>query len=148
MAPLLDDPALHTHTGGRPLLPHELEERYERQAKGRPEDGSARWFNWIVRERETGRAAGYVQASVDAGTGVADVAWVMGTGFQGRGYAREAAAAMVGWLCNEGVTAVTAHIHPDNERSKNVASAIGLSPTPTIRAGEVMWRGRCQGATP
>jgi hypothetical protein len=37
-----------------------------------------------------------------------------GARFQQRGYAREAAKAVVSWLRSTGVTAVTAHIHPDN----------------------------------
>jgi RimJ/RimL family protein N-acetyltransferase len=46
---------------------------------------------------------------------------------------------MIDWLSTGGVTAVTAHIHPGNKPSQAVARAIGLSPTSTIRDGEVVW---------
>ena len=73
-------------------------------------------------------------------SGVADVAWVIGSPFQGNGYAREAASTMVAWLRGEGVSAVTAHIHPDNAASQRIAAAIGLVATSVIVAGEVIWR--------
>jgi RimJ/RimL family protein N-acetyltransferase len=43
-------------------------------------------------------------------SGTADVAWVVGSRFQGRRYAREAASAMVSWLRGQDVAAITAHI--------------------------------------
>jgi len=140
MVVVLDDLDLHRYVGGQPLLREELQKRYEHQARGRSDDGSEWWFNWIIRERISGDAIGYVQATVEVASGVADVAWVVGSRFQGRGYAREAASAMLSWLCGKGVTAVTAHIHPDNRASEIVARAIGLGPTSTIADGEVMWK--------
>jgi RimJ/RimL family protein N-acetyltransferase len=137
MVAVLDDPELHRWTGGEPLGLEQLQQRYRAQARGRSADGSQRWLNWILRERATGRAAGYVQATVEGGS--ADVAWVVGREFQERGYAREAAAAMVAWLREDGVGAVSAHIHPDNVASQRVASAIGLAPTTALRDGEVRW---------
>src|SRR5262245_4995297 len=98
MAAVLDDEELHRHVGGRPQSVDELRERYERQARGRSPDGSQRWFNWIIRERASGDPVGYVQATIDLASGVADVAWVVGTRHQGHGFAREAAAAMLSWL--------------------------------------------------
>jgi RimJ/RimL family protein N-acetyltransferase len=140
MVVVLDDPELHRHVGGQPLLLEELRKRYEHRARGRSDDGSERWFNWIIRDRTSGDALGYVQATVEAASGIADVAWVVGSRFQGRGYAREAASAMVSWLCGNGVTAVSAHLHPGTRASEKVARAIGLGPTPTIAAGEVIWK--------
>jgi RimJ/RimL family protein N-acetyltransferase len=138
MAPLLADPALYVYTGGDPPSEAELGERYERQARGRPADGRELWLNWIVRERTDGLAVGYVQATVEPDGGVAEVAWVVATAFQGRGYAREAAGAMVGWLRVRGAGA-TAYVHPDHTASQWVARAVGLEPTAVIRDGEVRW---------
>jgi RimJ/RimL family protein N-acetyltransferase len=137
MVGVLSDPALYSHTGGSPASLEELRERYERQVLGRSADGSQRWLNWILRERATGRAAGYVQATVEGGS--ADVAWVVGREFQGRGFAREGAAAMVAWLRGDGVETITAHIHADNVASQRVARAIGLVPTDEHGDGEVCW---------
>jgi RimJ/RimL family protein N-acetyltransferase len=138
MAPLLADPALYRFTGGEPPSAPELAERYARQARGRSADGRHLWLNWIVREREDGVAAGYVQATVDAESGAAEVAWVLGTAFQGHGYAREAAGAMVAWLRERGA-AVSAYVHPDHGASQAVARAVGLEPTAIVRDGEVRW---------
>jgi RimJ/RimL family protein N-acetyltransferase len=68
------------------------------------------------------------------------VAWVIGTPWQGRGYAGEAAQAVVGWLEDEGVGSVTAHIEAGHAASARVAVAAGLSPTDEIEDGEVVWR--------
>lgn len=144
MAPLLDDPALHVFTGGRPDTPDELRERYARQAAGRSPDGSARWCNWIVRRRDTGAAVGVMQATViedDDHGSVAEVAWVVASAQQRQGYAREATAAMVAWLRAHGVGLVIAHVHPEHRASMAVARAVGLRPTELTVEGEVRWQG-------
>jgi RimJ/RimL family protein N-acetyltransferase len=69
----------------------------------------------------------------------AEVAWVVGTAWQGRGYASEAAAALAGWLRARGVARIEAHIHPDHHASMTVAGRIGLSPTDHIEDGERLW---------
>lgn len=142
MVAVLADPVLYRHTGGQPPSDDELRRRYELQARGRSDDGTALWLNWIVRERSTGAAVGFVQATVGIAARTADVAWVVGVPFQGRGYAREAAMAMVDRLHDEGVDGVTAHIHPDNAPSEGVARALGLGPTTTVVDGEVRWEAR------
>jgi RimJ/RimL family protein N-acetyltransferase len=142
MVAVLADAELYRHTGGKPPSDDELRRRYEIQERGRSADGTALWLNWIVRERGTGAAVGFVQATVAVASRTADVAWVVGVAFQGRGYAREAAAAMVDRLREDGVEHVTAHIHPDNVPSQRVASALGLVPTTTVVDGEVRWEER------
>src|SRR3954469_25143976 len=101
MVPVLSDPALYDFTGGEPPTVQGLRRQYRLQAAGRSADGSQQWLNWVVRRREDERLVGYVQATVssgeagEAGEGdeggtagqVAEVAWVVGTAFQGRGYA-------------------------------------------------------------
>jgi RimJ/RimL family protein N-acetyltransferase len=140
MVAVLADHELYRYTGDHAPSPDELRRRYELQARGRSDDGTALWRNWIVRERSTGAAVGFVQATVGIASRTADVAWVVGVPFQGRGYAREAAGAMVGRLREEGVATVTAHIHPDNAASQGVARALGLAPTTTVVDGEVRWK--------
>src|SRR3954464_15235028 len=109
MVPVLADPALYVFTGGDPPSAAQLGKRFERQARGRSADGRELWLNWVVREREGGGAVGDVQGTGEPVSGGAEVAWVVGTGFQGRGYAREAAVAMVAWLRERGAT-VTAYV--------------------------------------
>jgi RimJ/RimL family protein N-acetyltransferase len=141
MVGVLDDPALYTYIGGRPPGLAELTRRYERQQVGHSGDGSEAWRNWVVRLRSDGAAVGYVQATLPAGSELAEVAWVIGTPWQGRGYAREAAAGMVERLVADGVTGLVAHIHPDHRASAAVAGALGLSRTGRTVDGEEEWAG-------
>jgi len=137
---VLDDRRLHAFTGGAPLSASELSEWYERLALGRSEDGREGWLNWIVRERDTGHAVGVLQATV---TGRSlrrgELAWTIAVAVQGRGYARESAAAVADWLTGQGVAQLVAHIHPDHLASIKVARSIGLTPTEQMVAGEVRW---------
>lgn len=136
-----DDVALHTFTGGRPATAEELHRRYARQVVGHSPDGSQGWLNWLLRSRADGRLVGTVQATVqrdDTGL-VAEVAWVVATAHQGRGLAREAATAMAGWLREQGVGRLVAHVHPAHGASTGVARALALHPTGTVVDGEVRW---------
>ncbi len=137
MAAVLADPALYAFTGGAPDSPEALRARYERQTAGSP-DPAVTWGNWIIRTRADGRAAGYVQATVTPGG--AEIAWVLGTPWQGHGFAAEAARALVAWLAGQGVRTVTAHIHPGHQASAAVARAAGLAPTAEQQDGEVRWQ--------
>ncbi|MFH8840678.1 GNAT family N-acetyltransferase [Streptomyces sp. NPDC017868] len=138
MARVLADPALHTFTGGTPLTAPELRARYERLVAGSP-DPAVLWCNWVVRLRAEHRLTGTVQATVTEGGRTAEVAWVTGTEWQGRGIAREAARALVDLLLARGVRTVLAHIHPDHTASATVARAAGLTPTDEEQDGEVRW---------
>jgi len=138
-----DDVSLHTFTGGQPATAEELRRRYARQVVGHSPDGTEDWLNWMLRVRTSGRLAGTVQATVhrdDAGL-VAEVAWVVVTTHQGQGLAGEAARAMAGWLREQGVDRLVAHVHPGHSASGGVARALGLRPTGTVVDGEVRWAG-------
>lgn len=141
LAPLLDDGRLHTFTGGQPATAEQLRSRYAHQVVGHSVDGTQGWCNWVLRTRESGVAVGTVQATIKAeGPAMtAEVAWVVGTAYQGRGYARECAAAMVAWLRSRGVATIAAHIHPEHHASAAVASSLGLSPTDVVVDGEIRW---------
>ncbi|MBT2444264.1 GNAT family N-acetyltransferase [Streptomyces sp. ISL-36] len=141
MATVLADPGLHTFIGGVPASGPALRERYARMLAGSPEPGVS-WCNWVLRLRAEDCLAGTVQATVsDAGPGgrAAEVAWVVGTAWQGRGLASEAAVALVHWLRSRDVRTVLAHIHPDHHASARVAAAAGLAPTNLRQDGEIRW---------
>jgi RimJ/RimL family protein N-acetyltransferase len=142
MAPLLDDTRLHEFIGGAPLSAADLAARYARLAVRRSPDGDELWGNWVMRLRTTGAAVGTVQAALPAAgpaAGPAEVAWVVVSASQGRGYATEAARSLVGRLREAGWT-VVAHIHPGHLASQRVARAAGLAPTGEIRDdGEMRW---------
>jgi RimJ/RimL family protein N-acetyltransferase len=141
MVGVLADPALYRHTGGEPPTLDVLRARFAGQAAGRSPDGSARWLVWVLRDRASGRAAGFVQATVteEGGAPVAEVAWLVGTAAQGSGAAAECAAAVLAWLREVGVGAVRAHIAPDHAASQSVARRLGLAPTDVRVDGEVRW---------
>jgi RimJ/RimL family protein N-acetyltransferase len=139
MAGVLADPGLHAFIGGAPLGPQALRARYERWAAGSP-DPLVSWCNWVIQLRGLGCLTGTVQATISAAPGpAAEVAWVVGTPWQGQGIATEAARGLVGWLGQRGVRMVAAHIHPGNVASAAVAAAAGLSPTDRWQDGERRW---------
>jgi RimJ/RimL family protein N-acetyltransferase len=100
------------------------------------------WCNWVIRLRAERQLAGTVQATVTgpAGALAAEIAWVVGTAWQGRGIGREAAQGLAGWLRQLPVRTITAHIHPGHHASAAVARAAGLAPSGHRRDGEVCWQ--------
>ncbi|WP_446041064.1 GNAT family N-acetyltransferase [Streptomyces sp. SID1121] len=170
MAVVLSDPALHGFIGGTPETEEQLRVRYTRMVGGSP-DPEVSWCNWVLSFRTEGAEgaegaggtegwrggegalAGTVQATVtsagpDSAPGqgaVAEIAWVVGTPWQGHGLASEAARGLVRWLEARGVGTVVAHIHPEHQASAAVARACGLTPTDTWHDGEVRWQRRLGG---
>ncbi|WP_354638067.1 GNAT family N-acetyltransferase [Kitasatospora camelliae] len=141
MASVLADPGLHTFIGGTPDSAEVLRARYERWVAGSP-DPAESWGNWVVRLRDADCLTGTVQATVTADDrgATAEIAWVVGTAWQRRGIATEAARGLVGRLREHGVHTVVAHIHPDHAASAAVAAAAGLSPTDRWQDGERRWQ--------
>jgi RimJ/RimL family protein N-acetyltransferase len=136
MAGVLSAPALHTFIGGAPLKRAELRARYERLVARSPHpdvSGCKR----VLPLRAEARLVGTVQATVRGES--AEIAWVVGTGWQGRGFAREAARGLVGLLGQRGIRTVVAHVHPGHHASAAVAEAAGLAPTGEVHDGEVRW---------
>lgn len=80
------------------------------------------------------------RAEIAGGGRRAEIAWVVGSRRQGRGYASEAARALVAWLDGHGVATIEAHIHPRHEASAAVARKAGLLPTERFDDGERLWR--------
>ncbi|WP_405948189.1 GNAT family N-acetyltransferase [Streptomyces prunicolor] len=138
MATVLSSPALHTFTGGEPLSPDALGTRYERLVAGSP-DPAVSWLNWVLRLRADAHLTGTVQATVTGSE--AEIAWVVGAPWQGRGFASEAAQGLVSWLtARPAFRTVVAHIHPDHRASAAVATAAGLTPTDEWQDGEIRWQ--------
>jgi RimJ/RimL family protein N-acetyltransferase len=140
MATVLSDPALHTFTGGTPDTPEALRLRYQRMTAGSP-DPAVCWLNWVIRLRDEARLTGTVQATISPSSHgpIAEIAWVVGTAWQGRGIATEAARGLIDWLSRQPVQAVIAHIHPEHQASAAVATAAGLTPTDEWHEGEIRW---------
>jgi hypothetical protein len=92
MATVLSDRALHSFIGGSPDTAEALRARYQRLAAGSP-DPSVTWCNWVIQLRGEGSLTGTLQATISpAGPEpAAEIAWVVGSPWQGRGIATEAA---------------------------------------------------------
>ncbi|MDA2804077.1 GNAT family N-acetyltransferase [Nocardiopsis suaedae] len=153
MAAVLADPALYTRIGGAPPTRADLRRRYTAMLAGPPDPNEA-WLNWIITAPEP---AGTVQATVrtapDAAAPGHDhpsaaLAWVVGTPWQGRGLASEAARAMADWPARNGVRCLTAAIAPGHLPSERVARSCGMAPTAEHQQGERIWRRRAPGAHP
>ncbi|GHG94501.1 GNAT family N-acetyltransferase [Streptomyces lanatus] len=138
MAVVLSDPALHHFIGGAPHTLDDLRARYGRLVAGAP-DPAVSWCNWVLRLRAESCLVGTVQATITA-DGVAEIAWVVGLPWQGRGFASEAARGLVDWLGRRSVRTVVAHIHPEHHASAAVAAAAGLAATEQERDGETRWQ--------
>ena len=135
MVSVLSDPGLYAYTGGEPPSLDQLEELYRHQSAGCPHDGET-WHNWIL--RLDGAAIGYVQATVKGDN--AGLAWVVGSPWQGFGYATEASVAIRDWLADQGAARFSAHIHPNHSASNAIAARLGLHPTGQLDDnGEMIW---------
>ena len=141
MAAVLADPELYRYTGGEPPSVEGLGRQYAVQTRGHSSDGSELWLNRIVVVGPEEQAVGYVQATVPLDGSPAEIAWVVGAPWQGRGYAARAAALLIEELRQKGVSRVLAHIHPEHEASQRIARHLGMEPTDTVVDGEVRWAG-------
>ncbi len=140
LALALADPALHEHIGGAPSTVDEWRDRLEQWAARRSPDGAEAWLNWVVAERPGGTVVGWVQATVVGPS--ADIAYVIGTPWQGAGYATEAARALLDHLATAGVREIRAYIAPANAASASVARRLGLSSDGAELDGELRWSRR------
>ena len=139
LADVLADPALYTVIGGEPPSADRLRDRFTRMLAG-PDDPTHEWHNWTLRRLDDAVAVGTVQATVEPGTAV--LAWVVGTSWQGRGYATEAARAVAGWFTDRGGFRIAASIAPGHSPSEAVARRTGLAPTGRLDDdGEQEWSG-------
>ncbi|MFL6288041.1 MAG: GNAT family N-acetyltransferase, partial [Actinomycetes bacterium] len=112
VAAALADPELHLFIGGQPANADELRTRFELLVVGESPDGSQGWLNWVLRDKDSADVVGTVQATLirrDEGD-LAEVAWTVGTRWQGQGRGKDAAGALVTWLWGQGVDVLVAHI--------------------------------------
>ena len=138
MAGVLSDPAMYAFIGGVPPTVAALQAQYLSWLAG-PTGDSEAWLNWVIRDA-AGRAVGHAQATIAEDGRAADIAWIVGSSWQRRGYATEAARAIVAWLEAQGVAAITAHVHDDHIASARVAAGAGLERTEVVEGGEIVWR--------
>ena len=139
LAGLLEEPLLRDWLRAHDV--DELRTRFAAWESRRSPDDDELWLNWVVRERQEGRALGWVQATVRGRS--ASVAYAVLPAERGAGAASDAVRALVRWLHDRlGVTTVTAEIDDANAASARVAVAAGFERTIHRAGDEVVWEHR------
>lgn len=94
---------------------------------------------WLLRRRADGAAVGFAGfAGGPDGAGAVLLGYGLYPEAEGRGYATEAARALVAWaLAQPGVSRVRATIPPDHARSRRVADKAGMGVVGTAHDDEV-----------
>lgn len=103
---------------------------------------------WTVTLAEGGEAIGFTGLNAEPSNNDPELGWFLRAAAEGRGYAREAAAAVRDWALAEGFPALVSYIDPDNSRSRALARALGARRDPlaeaayagTPDAGVEVWR--------
>lgn len=139
MTTVLADFSLYAFTGGTPPTKAELARRYAVQARGCSADRSEEWINCIVLLGPQQEAVGFVQATIFEDGQSAEISWVIGNPWQGRGYGGHAAELLVQGLLRREIRRIVAHIHPEHEVSQRIATRLAMAPTSTVVDGEVRW---------
>lgn len=126
MFEILGEPELYRYLDypPPPSIEH-LRSVYARLEQRKSPDGSQHWLNWIVRPR--GRdPVGYVQATVTSHHS-AWVGFVFSSRHWGRGYATQAAQAMLAHVaCAHGVARFLATVEVANQRSIRLLERLGF----------------------
>ena len=123
------DEAVVRHIGGKPSRPEESWARLLRYRGLWPLLG---FGYWAVEEKASGRFAGDIgfgdfhRAIEPSIHGVAEMGWVLGPDFHGKGYASEAVAAALRWFDAECKGRSVCIIDPANVPSLRVATRNGL----------------------
>jgi [ribosomal protein S5]-alanine N-acetyltransferase len=103
-----------------------LADRYRKLAARRSPDGSEAWLNWAVRERETGRYVGTLEATVE-GDRRASIAYTVFVPYQRMGFAFEGCERVLGHLFGDyGVQVVVAEIDIRNTPSIALVESLGF----------------------
>ena len=110
----------------RPASLEALAERYGRLETRLSGDGRERWLNWVVRERASAKAVGFVQATLRE-DGTTLIAYVIIPAFQRQGFAREATVAMIEELRSKyGAKRLRASVDPRNKASLALLASLGF----------------------
>jgi RimJ/RimL family protein N-acetyltransferase len=119
----LDDVRVGTYIGGPDVTTvDELRARITRKQVGPPAERNEQWHDLAV--IADGVIVGRVEATVHHG--VAEVAYVFGPAYWGRGFAVEATTWMIDQLRAEGVATFWATVVPDNAGSVRLLERLGF----------------------
>ena len=103
-----------------------LADRYGKLAARRSPDGGEAWLNWAVRERETGRYVGTLEATVE-GDRTASIAYTVFVPYQRMGFASEGCERMVSHLFRDcGASNIVAEVDTRNAASIALVESLGF----------------------
>jgi ribosomal-protein-alanine N-acetyltransferase len=122
---VLSDPALYRYENAPPASCDAVRRRFAKLESRLSPEGDETWLNWVVRLRE-GPLLGFVQATVTMQQR-ARIAYVFGSPYWGRGYAREATRAMLEELRSfYGITHCEAVFKRNNAPSRRLLVDLGF----------------------
>lgn len=108
---------------GGTITEAETREIFEGTLKGWATRGYSRWN---IELRETGEVIGRCGINHPFDYPEPELGWVLFDGFEGQGYAREAAVAALAYgQSTLGLKGIVSLIHPENDRSKHLATKLG-----------------------
>lgn len=112
---------------GEPVLMRDLDEAHARIDRYASRSVEPPLGFWAIEVRDTGRVAGTVLLSpLPDGDGEVEIGWHLHPDSWGRGYATEAAAAVMQHGFDGGLPEIYAVTHTDNEPSKAVCRRLGM----------------------
>ena len=125
--PILSDPELWQFTDSTsPETVEALRRRYLRLESRRGPDGEQHWLNWAIEESASSRVVGFVQATVHDSRAVADIAYVLGRLFWGKGLATSSVRTMLAFLGTAGVRKFQATVDSKNLPSIRLLERLGF----------------------
>jgi RimJ/RimL family protein N-acetyltransferase len=130
------DPRVTEHIGGHPLTREDAWRNIQRYV------GHWTLFGWgyfVVRDAASGTFLGEVglmdsrRDTTPSFEGTPEAGWAFAPATWGRGYAREAMAALTRWADEEGFARTVCVIDPANSRSNRLAESLGYQRVGVIR---------------
>ncbi|GAC1572358.1 MAG: GNAT family N-acetyltransferase [Candidatus Elarobacter sp.] len=133
------DPSLYAYeTDDPPGDLESLRERYRRVERGRSPGDDEHWLNWVPVVRDTGAAAGFVQATVEDDRQYASIGYALIASQQHRGFATEAVGAVIDHLLGNGVALLHAVIDVRNAPSISLVERLRFVRVGTRRSDDVI----------
>jgi ribosomal-protein-alanine N-acetyltransferase len=112
--------------GKPPLSVVELETKYEPLQSRLSPAGDELWLNWAVKLNSSGEYVGTVQATIYE-EGPANLGYVFGSNYWGKGYAYEACSGLIEYLFNEyQLKKLKAEVHFENIASIKLLEKLGF----------------------
>lgn len=122
----LRDERVGRYIGGPDVTTLEaLQDRITRLGAGPPDDRDELWLNFAV--IFAGDVIGRIEATLHGG--VAEIAYVFGPAWWGRGYATEAVSWLLSHLAGRSVSVVWTAVAPGNAASVRLLERLGFAPT-------------------